>query len=223
MTDFVPRLREAGVGAPIAERLAEYGALLLEANQRTNLTGAKSPEALLPHLLDSLTLLPFVREPLVDVGSGGGLPALPLALATGIAVTLIEATAKKARFLERMLAHFDLRGEVLSTRAEVAGREAPYRDHFLSGTARAVASGTASAELLLPFIAPGGVALLQRGSMTPRERNALADAALVLGAELDRVLPVDGDRCIVLLRKTHPTPPRFPRRTGIPAGRPLCS
>jgi 16S rRNA (guanine527-N7)-methyltransferase len=217
------QLREAGIEGGLAQRFAAYGALLLEANRRTNLTGAKTSDAVLAHLLDSLTLAPFVADPVVDVGSGGGLPAIPIALATGVRISLIEATAKKARFLEEALRKLEIAGEVVSARAEVVAHDPTYRDRFASGTIRAVAGATTSAELLLPFIAPGGVALLQRGSMTTQERTALADAALVLAAELERIVDLEGGRCIVILRKTGPTPPRFPRRTGIPGKRPLCS
>ncbi len=214
-------LPAADLEAPIAERLAEYGGMLLEGNRRSNLTGAKTPEALAPHILDSLTLAPFVVDPLVDVGSGGGLPAIPLAIAVGVAVTLIEATAKKVRFLQETLRRLEIAGEVVGGRAEVVGHDPAYRDRFASGTIRAVAGAPTSAELLLPFIAPGGVALLQCGFMTPQERSALADAALILAAELERVIDLGG-RCIAILRKTGPTPPRFPRRTGMPSKRPLC-
>ncbi|HEY9085557.1 MAG TPA: 16S rRNA (guanine(527)-N(7))-methyltransferase RsmG [Candidatus Tyrphobacter sp.] len=223
MIDLATGLREAGIATALAQRLADYGAAVLEANRHTNLTGAKNAQALLPHLLDSLTLAPFVRDRLIDVGSGAGLPAIPLALATGLEITLVEATLKKARFLGEALQRFGLRGEVIPARAEVAAREGRLRDRFASGTVRAVAGGNASAELLLPFIAPGGLALLQRAKITDVQRDALADTALVLAAELEHVLSVDGDRCIVMLRKTGPTPKRFPRRTGIPAKRPLCS
>jgi 16S rRNA (guanine527-N7)-methyltransferase len=223
MSDLERLLFGVPLEAHIAERVAAYGAMLLEANRRTNLTGAKTSEALLAHLLDSLTLAPFVADPLADVGSGGGLPAIPLAIATGVGITLIEATAKKARFLEETLRRLEIAGEVLSARAEVAAHDPAYRDRFASGTIRAVAGATTSAELLLPFIAPGGAALLQRGSMTLQERAALADAALVLGGELERVVEVDEHRCIAILRKTQPTPARFPRRTGVPGNRPLCS
>src|ERR1019366_9878971 len=96
-------LRASGVEAELAERLAAYGALLLEANRRVNLTGAKDAAALLPHLLDALTLAGDVTESLVDVGSGGGLPGIPLALATGARVVLVEPTAKKAAFLAKAL------------------------------------------------------------------------------------------------------------------------
>lgn len=220
---FAAWLRDAGVEESLAARLDDYRALLLDANRRTSLTGAKTPEALAPHFLDSLTLVPFVVDPLVDIGSGGGLPAIPLALATGVRATLVEATAKKTRFLEGALRRLGIAGEVVNGRAEIVAHYPAYRDRFASGTIRAVAEATTCAELLLPFIAPGGVALLQRGSMTPKERTALADAALVLAAELERIADVDAGRCIVILRKTGPTPARFPRRTSIPAKRPLCS
>jgi 16S rRNA (guanine527-N7)-methyltransferase len=217
------RLRAAGVAPPLAASLAEYGNFVLEANRTFNLTGAKSPETLVPHILDSLTVVPFVDGALVDVGSGAGLPAIPIALATGATVTLIEATAKKARFLQRMLDAFRLNGEVVAERAEVAARDARLRDAFASGTARAVSTAPTVAELLLPFVKPGGVAILQRGTLDARERTALADASLMLAAEIKEERTLDAGRRIIVLRKTGPTPLRFPRRTGIPEKRPLCS
>src|ERR1700729_2252339 len=96
---IVAALLPSGFPAELAARLAAYGALLLEANRRVNLTGAKDAEALVPHLLDALTLTGDVSGSLVDVGSGGGLPGIPLALATGARVLLVEPTGKKAAFL----------------------------------------------------------------------------------------------------------------------------
>ncbi|MDE2482266.1 MAG: 16S rRNA (guanine(527)-N(7))-methyltransferase RsmG [bacterium] len=222
-TDELQTLLETGgVEGAVRERVARYGALLLEANQRFNLTGAKSAAELAPHLLDSLTIAPYVSDSLVDIGSGGGLPAIPLALATGVPVTMVETTVKKARFLGEMLAAFDLRGEVVAERAEVAAHEARLRGAFTTGTARAVSSAPTVAELLLPFLAIGGVAVMQRGTMDDRERNALADAALMLGAEVEREEPLDGERRVIFVRKVAPTQNRFPRRIGIPEKRPLC-
>ncbi len=216
-------LQEARIEARAASRLAAYGEMLLEANRRTNLTGAKTPEALVAHLLDSLTLVPFIAGPLVDVGSGAGLPAIPLALVLGVEITMIEATAKKAAFLELALRRLDLRGEVVAERAETAARSERLRDAYPSGTCRAVASGTSTAELLLPFVRPSGLAVLQRGKVSEAERAAIADAALVLGGELEGLVNIpNGERSIVLLRKTTPTPPRFPRRVGVAERRPLC-
>lgn len=215
-------LRAAGVDPPLATSLARYGAFVLEANRSFNLTGAKTANDLLPHLVDSLSVVPFVKSTLVDVGSGAGFPAIPVALATGVPITLIESSRKKAAFLERMLAAFGLAGTVLAERAETAAHRSDLRETFDAGTARAVASAPAVAELLLPFIRIGGLAVLQRGTMDHRERAAAADAALMLGAEIEEERTLEGERRIVTLRKCSPTPLRFPRRAGIPAKRPLC-
>lgn len=216
-------LARAGIEDPPAGALARYGALVLEANRSFNLTGASTTEDLLGHLLDSLTVIPYVREPYVDLGSGAGLPGIPVAIAGGVPATLIEATGKKARFLQSALEQLDLRGDVLSERAELLGHRPRIRESFASGTARAVGSASTVAELLLPLIAPGGVAILQRGNRDRAERTALADAALMLGAAIEDEIELSGLRSIVLLRKERATPQRFPRRPGVPDKRPLCS
>jgi 16S rRNA (guanine527-N7)-methyltransferase len=221
-TELSALLKNAGVLAPLSAPIAEYGARLLEANRRFNVTGAKSAEQLLPHLLDSLTVAPYVESPLVDVGSGGGLPAIPLAIATGVEVTLVETTTKKARFLEELLDTFGLQGRVIAERAEVAAHDPGLREIFASATARAVSAAPTVAELTLPFLAIGGVAVLQRGTLDDRERRATEDAALMLGGRLEREITLAGERRILLLRKTATTQGRFPRRVGIPEKRPLC-
>jgi 16S rRNA (guanine527-N7)-methyltransferase len=222
MPDLSEHLKNAGVDSRLVEALARYGEMVLEANRSFNLTGAKTPEELVPHIVDSLSVVPFVRDAHVDVGSGGGLPAIPLAIATGVHVTMIETTRKKVQFLQRMLDELSLAGEVISERAEVAAHDERLREQFSSGTARAVASAPTVAELLLPFVTTGGVAILQRGTIDEGERIALQDAALVLGGQVETEHPLDGERRIVLVRKTAATPLRFPRRTGIPQKRPLC-
>ncbi|HET9029956.1 MAG TPA: 16S rRNA (guanine(527)-N(7))-methyltransferase RsmG, partial [Candidatus Aquilonibacter sp.] len=200
---------------------ARYGALVLDANRKFNLTGAKTPAEFAPHIVDSVSIAPYIAQSLVDIGSGGGLPAIPLAIVTGVPVTMVETTLKKARFLEEMLEAFGLAGEVVAERAEVAGHDPRLRGHFHTGTARAVSSAPTVAELLLPFIATGGRAVLQRGAMEPAETRALEDAALVLGGQVERVVeqPVG---VVVLVAKTAETQNRFPRRIGIPEKRPLC-
>jgi len=216
-------LREAGVEFGLTPALARYGALVLEANRRFNVTGAKLPHEVVGHILDALTVVPFVRAPYVDIGSGGGFPAIPVAIATGTPVTMIESTAKKARFLASVLERLELQGEVRNERAEAAGHDPALRERFASGTARAVGSAPMVAELLLPLIEPGGVAVLQRGGQEPGERTALDDASLVLGGFVEAAVPLEAGRAILLVRKREATPIRFPRRSGIPAKRPLCS
>lgn len=215
-------LRDAGVESAVGARLAAYGHVLLETNRHFNLSGAETAEELVPHILDSLSLLPYVQGPLVDVGSGGGMPAIPLAIATGIAVTLVESTTKKAAFLEGVLAEFSLEGRVIPQRAELAGRDPDLREQFACATARAVASAPTVLEFTMPFLRVGGVAVLQRGKLDDRERNALADAAPIMGGEFRDEITLGADKRILLVQKVSATPQRFPRRIGIPEKRPLC-
>lgn len=215
-------LRVAGVAEALAARLAVYAALVLAANRRLNLTGAKDGAAFAAHIADALTLAADVNGPLIDVGSGNGVPGIPLALATGVRVTLLEPIKKRASFLAAALAQLGLDGEVVAGRAEEVARNPVYREQFRTATARAVSSAPTVAELTVPFLALRGRALLQRGSLETTERNALSDAALVLGAELVEQRPLDGERRILVLEKRAPTSPRFPRKNGIPAKRPLC-
>lgn len=215
-------LKSAGVAAPLAERLAIYAALVLNANRRVNLTGAKTGTAFADHILDALTLQNDVASPLIDVGSGNGIPGIPLALATGARVTLLEPIKKRAAFLSSTLQALGIDGDVVAERAEDAARDPARREAYRTATARAVGSAPAVAELTTPFLELGGRALLQRGALEDRERHALADAALVLGAELAEERPLDGDRRVLILKKTAPTGPRFPRKDGVPTKRPLC-
>ena len=221
--EFRRHLEAAGIDESHLERLAEFGAMLLEANRRFNLTGAKTAEQLAPHIVDSLSVALYVRGPYVDIGSGGGLPAIPLAIVTGAEVTLIESVVKKTVFLKAALADLGLSGRVIPERAEHVAQDPEFRERFQSGTARAVSSPSTVAELLVPFLALGGRAILQRGAFPQSERDALADAAMMLGARVSEERELEGDRRIVLLEKTEPTPQRFPRRAGIPEKRPLCT
>ena len=211
-----------GIEERFLEPLTRYGALLLEANRQFNLTGAKNMAELAPHILDSLTLRANIQRSYVDIGSGGGLPAIPLAIVTGVPVTMVETTLKKAKFLESMLAEFGLVGEVVAQRAEVAAHDPRLRERFHSGTARAVSSAPTVAELLLSFIEIGGKAFLQRGKLEERERNALADAAPMLGAQVERIEPMEGDKYVIVVEKREPTHQKYPRRIGVPEKKPLC-
>ncbi|MGB8205160.1 MAG: 16S rRNA (guanine(527)-N(7))-methyltransferase RsmG, partial [Candidatus Baltobacteraceae bacterium] len=212
----------------VRERLAAYAEMLRERNRHVNLTAARDVESLAAHILDSLSVLPFVREPLIDVGSGGGFPGLPLAIATGWQVTLVESVAKKARFLEEVVVALSVPVRVVCARAEEAGHDPALREAFASATARALASAPAVLELTVPFLRCGGVAAVQRGLFPLEERQAAADAALMLGAAVSGEIVLEaseaggGGRRILLVTKLTPTAARFPRRSGVPAKRPLC-
>jgi 16S rRNA (guanine527-N7)-methyltransferase len=205
-------------------KLEQYARLVLERNASMNLTAARDESALWEHIDDSLTLLAYAASPHVDVGSGAGFPGLVLAIAGALKVTLIESVTKKARFLEEAAATLGLDVTVVNARAEEAGRDARYRERFASASARAVGDASTVAELTLPLLQLGGVALLQRGRIEERERVALGDAALMLGGTIEEEVVLAGshERRIVLVRKEAVTATRFPRRAGMARKHPLC-
>jgi 16S rRNA (guanine527-N7)-methyltransferase len=205
-------------------RLRRYAELLLSRNKAMNVTGARDEAAVWEHIADSLTLVPYVRGPYIDIGSGGGFPAIPLAIVCGVRATLVESATKKARFLSEVAADLGLDATVLSMRAEEAGRDPKHRESYACATARAVAQASTTLEWTAPLLAIGGVALLQRGGFSERERSALGDAALVLGMAIgEEILHAGSDeKRVVIVHKEKPTPLRFPRRAGIARKRPLC-
>jgi len=176
---------------------------------------------------DSLVLLDHLGEAtrLVDVGSGGGLPGLPLKIArTGLSVTLVEADQAKAAFLVRACAALGLRDvEVLARRAEEVGQDPVYRESFDVAVARALAPMPVLAELCLPLVRVGGRLLAQK---TDGEDVDAAQRAIdTLGGAMRSVLaapsPVRRAGTIVIVDKTRPTPAAYPRRPGVPARKPL--
>ena len=160
---------------------------------------------------------------LIDVGSGAGVPGIPLkvALGDGLDAVLLDSNGKKARFLRRaveVLGRPVAGTRVVHARAEDAGQAAEHRETYDVAVARAVGSLRVLAELCLPLVRIGGRVLLPRGR--DHEREA-ADAVHVIEAVGGRLLPAGGDRAVVVIEKSAPTPARFPRRVGVPRKRPL--
>ena len=178
------------------------------------LTSVSGDEARRVHLDESLAALETVRRfegPIVDVGSGGGAPGIPLAHALPEReVTLLEATRRKCDFLERWAAELpNLR--VICGRAE----EQPL-DAWGVAVAKALAPPPAAAEWCLPLVAPGGAAILYVGPTAQADR--VAQVAELLAAEAEPEPPAG----LLVLRKLGPTPPGFPRRPGVARKRPLA-
>jgi 16S rRNA (guanine527-N7)-methyltransferase len=177
----------------------------------TSLAGAEARRVHLDESLAALETLERFEGPIVDVGSGGGAPGIPLAHALpGRQVTLLEATQRKCEFLERWTAELpNLR--VVCGRAE----EQPL-DGFGVAVAKALAPPPVAAEWCLPLVAPGGAAVLYVGPTAQADR--VAQVAELLAAELEPDPPPG----LLVLRKLAPTPAGFPRRTGVARKRPLA-
>ena len=220
-------LEALSIDEPTEALLRRFLELLLETNRSFNLTAITDPaEAWTKHVLDSLTLLPDLRElaagsRVVDVGSGGGLPALPLAVVLPeLQFTLLEATAKKARFLENTARELGLRNvSVVCDRAESYGSGAE-RERFDAVTSRAVSRLPVLLELTLPLIKVGGLSLSIKGEQAADEIAEAQNALQVLEAAVEdtRRTPTG---VVIRIRKTAQTPAKYPRRSGEPKRAPL--
>lgn len=210
-------------------------ARLLAGYREANIIGTKTHDAiLLDHVLDSLSCFLckplFEAEKLIDVGSGGGLPGIPLKIFRGdLEVTLVEATRKKARFLEHAARRLDLSAvDVVASRVEELARDERYRAVYDFATARALAALPVLLEYCVPLLKRGGRLIAMKGRPDPEEIAAGDLAAAELGASKAQIIEVpvlseigDRKRTLVVYKKVSETPEKYPRRTGIPGKRPL--
>ena len=186
------------------------------------------------HFLDSLTavlaLSPETRAggKVIDVATGAGFPGIPLKIALpGLRLTLVDSVGKKATFLEHLLDALNLPDvELLLERAESLAHEPDNRDAFDVVLARGLAPLRVLAELTLPFCKPGGILAAHKKGDIAQELEDARNAIELLGGRLADVKPVqvsglEDDRVLVILEKIAPTPPRYPRRPGLPKKRPL--
>ncbi len=248
--DFLPALAALGIELEPgdSERLGMYLALLLEANKTTNLTAITDPAAAWTrHILDSLTLLPILSEvpeggSVIDVGSGGGVPGIPLAITMPqLTFVLLEPTGKKATFLQQTVATLGLSNvKVLNKRAEQVGQDkANHREKYDAVVSRAVGPFNVVAELMIPLCKQGGIIAAIKGAKAEAEvahangafvrvvqnenegiiKNAFS-AIGALGARLLEIRETPTGK-IVILDKPSKTPNLYPRKDGEPKHNPL--
>jgi 16S rRNA (guanine527-N7)-methyltransferase len=219
---------------PFFDALEQYVALLLEANETINLTRVVEPDAVARlHLLDALAALPLLDAlaptNAIDLGSGGGVPGLPLAIARrSIRWTLVDSSAKKAKLLRRFADQLALTNlSVLAERAELLGHDPAYRERHDLVTARACAPLPVLAELALPLVRPGGHLVAWKGPLRDNDAEVRAGnaACALLGSGPLRLADAGhaalGGHRFAIAEKLSPTAPRFPRRPGTPTRRPL--
>ncbi|MEO0513963.1 MAG: 16S rRNA (guanine(527)-N(7))-methyltransferase RsmG [Planctomycetota bacterium] len=235
--DFVHTdLQALGFEMPpeVLAKLEAYLDLILKANETTNLTAIRHREQAWSRLIvDSLTPLPGLPEDqedlqLIDIGTGAGLPGIPLAIARpDVAVTLIEATGKKIAFLQSVIDTLELTNTTaVQDRAENVGQESAFRGRFDVAVSRAVGPMPVVLEYSLPLLKLGGRMLAMKGPKAESELEASGDAILKLGGGEVMVVDAypesfDNELVIVSVTKESPTPSEYPRLPGLPKKMPL--
>ena len=209
-----------------------YSQELTAWNRKFNLTSITGHRAIqVRHFLDSISCTLAIVDPsleTVDIGSGPGFPGLPLKiLHPQMPLTLLESTQKKVRFLEHLVEVLELEEvEVIWGRAEEWGRRESHRERFRLALARAVAPMATLLEYALPFCQVGGIFIAQKGAHVAQELEDARQALEMLGGRLVEVQDLRREgleelHSLVVVEKVAPTPPRYPRRPGIPSKRPL--
>ncbi len=221
----------------LADRLGIYARLLVEWNQKMNLTAITDPVGIaVKHFADSLTappLMPKGASSLIDVGTGAGFPGVPLALLrSDCKLTLLDSLNKRLTFLDTVCREVGLDATLIHARAEEGGRRPDLRERYDVACARAVANLPVLAEYCLPFVKVGGRFIALKGPDADRERTEAARGIGVLGGKVADVTaltlptePVAGlepmERRLVRVDKVRPTPATYPRHGSKIAKKPL--
>lgn len=209
------------------EKFEKYYLLLKEYNDKFNITAiTEREEVIIKHFIDSAVGSMLISgKTLIDVGSGGGFPAIPLKIMNeDLDLTMVEATGKKAGFLEVLIKELDLKNtRVINKRAEDLGKELKFRESFDICTARAVARLNTLSEYCLPFIKVGGIFVAYKGNACEEIKEARS-AVKILGGEIKEVkeYKIDGaERTLAVIEKKFPTDKKYPRGNGKERKNPL--
>jgi 16S rRNA (guanine527-N7)-methyltransferase len=229
------------LGVPVSDEqralFVRYHELLVKANETTNLTRiVDERDAIIKHYLDALLFLRAVpaelqEKPLrfIDVGTGPGIPGLPLLIMrphwSGV---LLDSVGKKVTFMKETATALGLTGaEPTHARAEDLGQDPKYREKFDLSFARALAAMPELVELCLPFVTLDGFMVVSKGAKGPEELASAAKALQTLKGALENQqtlqLPEEaGERHLYVIKKVARTPVHYPRKAGIPHRKPLC-
>ena len=193
-----------------------YYDLLNFYNTKFNITAiTEKSEVYLKHFVDSLLGAKFIEGSFIDVGSGGGFPAIPVKLLKPeLKATLLDATGKKCDFLKEAVKELNLTGvQVICGRAEELAHDKFYREKFDCATARAVATLPVLAEYCLPFVKSGGKFVAYKGDAEEELRSA-ENAVKILGGTIEKTerFDLNGNfRTLAVIRKEKPTAVKYPR------------
>ena len=221
--DFTALLKKGGIEITDEQYayFAEYAKMLVEWNEKINLTAITDPEGIaLKHFFDSVYPFTLFDMPkgasVIDVGTGAGFPSCPLKIVRDdIRLTLLDSLNKRIKFLQELSATCALDAECIHARAEDGGHNAALRESFDIACARAVAPMYVLAEYCLPFVRVGGAFAALKGSSGAEELDEAKEAIKRLGGKTEKVeeytLPNGDGRTLIVVRKVAPTPAKYPR------------
>lgn len=215
----------------ILNSFMQYSQLLKEWNKKINLTAiTDDKDIIVKHFIDSLTIVPFItkdKKSLIDVGSGGGFPGIPVKIVRDeLNVVLLDSLNKRINFLNTVIDELKLKDiSAVHGRAEDLGHNKMYREKFDFCTARAVAKLPVLLEFCMPFLKVGGIFFAMKGSDIS-EINYSDRALQELGGEIIEhkkvFLPLDNmERNIIIIKKVRQLPTKYPRKAGKPSKSPI--
>lgn len=213
------------------EQFFEYMNLLIEWNEKMNLTAITDPEEIiLKHFIDSITILKNIENnvKIVDVGTGAGFPGIPLSIMRpDLKIILVDSLNKRLIFLQEVVNKLQLKNvEIIHARAEEFGQNKKYRENFDIATSRAVANLATLSEYLIPLVKVGGKVIAMKASELQQEVEDAKKAINILGGKIEKIeefnLPQsDIGRTIVIIKKEKQTPNKYPRKPGTPSKEPI--
>lgn len=213
------------------DKLDLYSRLLVEWNEKINLTAITDPQDIaIKHFLDSLMLIKAIslkeNASMIDVGTGAGFPSVPVKVVReDIKLTLLDSLNKRIKFLEELSSSLSQNNKCIHFRAEEAGVKAEYREKFDYATARAVADLAVLAEYCLPFVKVGGYFIALKGFDCETEINNAKGAIKELGGEIADIKKFElyggNKRAIILIKKISQTSTKYPRPSAKIAKSPL--
>ena len=210
------------------EKFESYYNLLIEYNNKFNITAiTDKKEVYIKHFIDSiLSEKEFNNYSLLDVGSGGGFPAIPLKIVNeNLTVSMLEATEKKCEFLRAVVNNLNLTNvNVINGRAEEFALKKEYRESYDICSARAVARLNILAEYCMPFVKVGGTFLAFKGEIGLEELSEAENAIKTLGGQIDKIEEFDlfgNKRYVIHVKKVKRTDLKYPRKNGQIRKKPL--